>query len=267
MRLNVCARALTSSPPLSSARTSVRPSPSARAASSSDRSRLRAGRKISERDHHRADARAGARPTRSASGRARAAAPRSAAVRRRRDQADLRAADDDGRDVHRPAGPAAAAARPPAHEVGRRFPRWGSAGASPGSGGGPIRSPNRSRSPNLVAALGSGRRVQGGGRRRRSPNPGGSTPGRLMARRPSRMTTANAWVTSPYRSPTNACDVEGRILGERLRELARDLSASCCGVRLAVDSAKRPVSQRNSIALHERAATASIATKPSAMRQ
>ena len=46
MRLNVRASELTSSPPLSTARTSVRPWPSAVAASSSARSRLCVGRKI-----------------------------------------------------------------------------------------------------------------------------------------------------------------------------------------------------------------------------
>jgi hypothetical protein len=44
-----------------------------------------------------------------------------------------------------------------------------------------------------------------GGRRRRSPNPGGSTPGLLMARRPSRIITAKPWVTSPYFSATYTC--------------------------------------------------------------
>ena len=46
MRLNVVDSALTSSPPDSLARTSVRPSPSARAASSRLRSRWCVGRKI-----------------------------------------------------------------------------------------------------------------------------------------------------------------------------------------------------------------------------
>ena len=143
------------------------------------------------------------------------------------DQAHLRAADDDGRDVHRPAGPAAAASRTPAHEVRWRtvaFPRRGSAGPRarllrrrPH----PFAEPFAVTEP--VAALGSTPRVHG----RRAPQ------ALAESRRQHPWPVDGAAAVAHHHRKAlghvavfrgDECrHVEGRILGERLGQLARHL--------------------------------------------
>ena len=226
MWLKVCARALTSSPPLSSARTSVRPSPTARAASSSDRRRLRAGRKIRSAtiiEPAVEQAQAGPRQRRTELAQQHLNRRRSV---RSGDQAHLRAADDDGREVHRTAGPAAAAARPPAPEVGWRtvaFSRWGSAGCLARL----LRRPQPFTEPFAVtktlAALGSTARFHG----RRAPEAlaesrrqhAGPVDGPAAVAHEHHEALGHVAVSLGDVS----LQIEGRILGQRVGQLARHL--------------------------------------------
>ena len=191
IRLNACASALTSSPPASTARTSVLPSPRARAACSSKRRRLCAGRKINSAAPPAPIARS-SRPTHVSVGpSSRRATNTGGGFTGITTNPSCRSATTIG---------ALADPRGGGWPSAARGPLSGDGGSGYGSSGGPSRRPSPPRSrqsrppPRPPPSRGS-TDVSGSPRRRRCCTartyPGGRPLGRFDAVRPSAITTRN----------------------------------------------------------------------------